>query len=233
MVMPPPAGKRGVVRKVAMLAAPVLWIVMLFAGAGRLDWTRGWLCVALYVVGMSLIGLMVRRANPSVIEARAKWRKKGTKGFDKVFLGVLPALAFVQAGVAGVDAVRYGWSSLPAGLAYVGAVLLALAIGLIGWTLRVNRFAEASVRIQEDRGHTVVSSGPYQFVRHPMYAGAIAMYMATSFILGSVWALAISAVLAALYFWRTVLEDGTLRRELPGYEEYAAHTRYRLIPRVW
>jgi len=216
-----------------MLAAPVLWIVALFAGAGHLNWTRGWWCVGLYVVGMSLIGVTVRRANPSLVEARAQWRKKGTKGFDKVFLGVLPTLVFVQAGVAGVDAVRYGWSSMPAGLAYVGAMLLVLALGLIGWTLRVNRFAEASVRIQEDRGHTVVSWGPYQFVRHPMYAGAIAMYLATSFILGSVWALAIAAVIAALFLWRTVMEDGTLRRELPGYEEYAARTRYRLIPRVW
>ncbi len=231
--MPPAGGKHRVGRKVAMLAAPVLWIAALFAGAGRLNWTRGWWCVGLYAVGMSLIGVMVRRANPSLVEARAKWRKKGTKGFDKVFLGVMPPLVFVQAGVAGVDAARYRWSSMPVGLAYVGAMLLALAIGLIGWTLRVNRFAEASVRIQEERGHTVVSSGPYQFVRHPMYAGAITMYMATSFVLGSVWALAIAAVLAALYFWRTVMEDDTLRRELPGYEEYAAHTRYRLIPRVW
>jgi protein-S-isoprenylcysteine O-methyltransferase Ste14 len=104
---------------------------------------------------------------------------------------------------------------------------------LIGWTLAVNRHAEATVRIQTDRGHTVVTSGPYQFVRHPMYTGAMVMYVATGLVLGSIWALALAGILVGLFLWRTVMEDRTLRRELDGYEEYAAQTRYRLVPGVW
>jgi protein-S-isoprenylcysteine O-methyltransferase Ste14 len=223
----------GARRAVGMLVSPVLWVFALFAGAGRLDWTRGWVCVGLYVIGMSLVGLVVHRVNAPVMEARATWRKQGTKRFDTVFLGLLLPLVFIQVLVAGMDVVRYGWSALPAGLAYVGGVLFALSLALIAWTMSVNKFAESSVRIQEERGHSVVSSGPYRVVRHPMYVGAILMYVATPLILGSLWALAITALMTALFLWRTAMEDQTLRRELAGYEEYASRTTYRLIPGVW
>ena len=97
----------------------------------------------------------------------------------------------------------------------------------------VNPYAESSVRIQTDRGQTVVTSGPYRFVRHPMYVGIILMSLANPLVWGSAWALAMSGVLILLFLWRTAKEDQTLRRELPGYDEYAAQTRYRLLPGVW
>jgi protein-S-isoprenylcysteine O-methyltransferase Ste14 len=224
---------RSIKKVIQMIASPVTWIIALFGAAGRLDWTRGWICVALYVVGMAAIGLIVRRFNAPLMEARAKWRRKDTKSFDKVFLRILIPLVYVQAAVAGLDVVRFRWSSMPFDLVYGGAILFALAIALIAWTLAVNRYAETTVRIQTDRGHSVVESGPYRIVRHPMYVGAILMYLATSLILGSVWALALAGLLAALFIWRTALEDRTLRRELSGYEEYAARTRYRLVPGLW
>jgi protein-S-isoprenylcysteine O-methyltransferase Ste14 len=216
-----------------MLVSPALWVGALFGGAGRLDWTRGWICFALYAVGMSAIGLIVHRANASVMAAREKWRHPDTKRFDKIFIGALFPLVFLQPLVAGLDAVRFRWSSMPFGLVYVGAALFTLATALIAWTLAVNRFAETTVRIQTERNHTVVASGPSRFVRHPMYVGAILMYLATVLVLGSVWALAPTGVLIALFVWRTAMEDRTLRRELAGCEDYAVRTRYRLVPGLW
>jgi protein-S-isoprenylcysteine O-methyltransferase Ste14 len=231
--MPDKSALRPVRRLLRMAASPALWIAALFGGAGRLDWVRGWIAVALYIAGMAAAGLVVHRLNAPVMEARAKWRHKDTKRFDKLFLGVYLPLVFVQPALAGIDVVRFHWSALPLWLAYAGSVLFALALALIAWTLAVNQYAESSVRIQTDRGHSVVDSGPYRTVRHPMYVGAILMYLATPLILGSVWALALTAIMIALFIWRTALEDRTLRRELTGYEEYAARTPYRLLPGVW
>ena len=211
----------------------MLWICMVFAGAGTFAWTRGWIAVALYIVGMGTLGLVVRRFNAPLMEARAKRRPADTKPFDKVFLAVLIPLVFIQVAVAGLDAVRFRWSSMPFATAYAGGVLFALAIALIAWSMAVNPHAETTVRIQTDRGHTVVTAGPYRIVRHPMYVGAMLMYVATLLILGSVWALAIAGVMIVLFVWRTVQEDQTLRRELFGYAEYAVRTPYRLVPGLW
>ena len=110
---------------------------------------------------------------------------------------------------------------------------LAQLLGASAWVLRVNPFAEATVRIQRDRGQTVVISGPYRFVRHPMYIGAFLMYLGMPLVLGSVGALTLGAAIVALMIWRTSREDLALRQELPGYEEFTKRTRYRLLPGVW
>ena len=211
----------------------VLWFGALFGGAGRLDWTRGWIYVVLYAGGMSAIGVIVRRVNPELLKARARWHLTNTKRFDKMFLAVYFPLTYIQPAVAGMDAARFGWSRMPFWLVYPGAVLLLLSLALIGWAMAVNRHAESTVRIQTDRGHSVVASGPYRVVRHPMYVGAILMHAATALILGSVWALALAGVIMVLYLWRTALEDKTLLRELAGYGEYSARTCFRLVPGVW
>ena len=210
------------------------WFVgSLFIAAGRLDWVRGWIWASFFVVGIAAIGLIVRRRNPGVLEARSKWRRQDTKRFDKIFLAVYLPLVLIHPAIAGLDACRYRWTSMPFALVYPGVLLLYGALALIVWALVVNPFAEASVRIQSDREQTAITSGPYQFVRHPMYVGMIVMYVANSLILGSVWALGLSAVLAAMVIWRTAQEDRTLRDELTGYQNYAARTRYCLLPGVW
>jgi len=211
------------------------WFVgSLFIAAGRLDWLRGWIWASFFVVGIAAIGLIVRRRNPQVLEARSKWRApQDTKRFDKIFLAVYLPLVLIHPAIAGLDACRYRWTSIPFAFVYPGVLLLYGALALIVWALVVNPFAEASVRIQSDRGQTAITAGPYRLVRHPMYVGMIVMYVANSLILGSVWALGLSAVLAALVIWRTAQEDRTLRDELIGYQNYAARTRYRLLPGVW
>ena len=210
-----------------------LWIAALFAGAGRLDWARGWFCVALYVVGMGGVGLVVRHYNAPLMQARANWQHRDTKTFDKFFLPSFLLLVYIQPAVAGMDAIRFRWSSLPSGLFYLGVVLFAVALAMVTWSMAVNAYAETSVRIQTDRGHKVVTSGPYRIVRHPFYAGAMLLYPGTALVLGSRYALVLGCLMAALFVVRTALEDQTLCRELPGYQEYATRTRYRLLPGVW
>jgi protein-S-isoprenylcysteine O-methyltransferase Ste14 len=215
------------------IAAFTWYAGSLFLGAGRLDWTRGWICAALWMTGMATIGVLGYRYNPAVMDARAHRRFKDTKRFDKIFWAAYFPLVFLQPAFAGIDAVRFHWSAMPFALFYVGAIAFVLGMALVGWVLCVNPFAEATVRIQTDRGQTVVEIGPYRVVRHPMYVGAFLIFLGQPLMWGSVWALVWSMLTVALMVWRTSREDQTLRQELAGYEEYTARTHYRLVPGVW
>jgi len=230
---PPPKSLFSTKRLLQAVATYAWFIGSLFVAAGRLDWTRGWISVALWVIGMTAIGLIGQHYNAQMMEERAKWRRNDTKPFDKIFLAIYLPLVMVQPAVAGLDAGRYRCSSMPFSLVYVGAILFVLSMVLIGWVMAVNPYAESSVRIQTDRGHTVITCGPYRLIRHPMYVGSILMGVASPLIWGSVWALVLTTVIILLFLWRTAREDQTLRQELPGYEEFAARTRYRLLPGVW
>ena len=175
---------------------------------------------------------IVLRTNPEVIAARAT-RHADTKRFDKVFVALYSPLVFVLPLVAGLDAVRFRWSSLPFATLYAGAVLYVLGTIPAAWAIAVNPYLEQTVRIQTDRGHRVITVGPYRFVRHPLYVGVMLANLAAPLLLGSLWAYVPAAVTVLLFIWRTALEDRTLRKELAGYSEYAQRTRYRLFPGVW
>ena len=135
--------------------------------------------------------------------------------------------------VCGLD-VRWSWSpevGLPVHLA--GLALMVLGFAIISWAMVSNPFFSGAVRIQSERGHTVASGGPYRYVRHPGYVGMILHFGSLALVLGSLWALLPALINVALFILRTALEDRTLQAELPGYREYAAQTRYRLLPGVW
>ncbi|HLK50870.1 MAG TPA: isoprenylcysteine carboxylmethyltransferase family protein [Bryobacteraceae bacterium] len=210
-----------------------LLVAALLGGAGRWDWLRGWIFLAAYFGMLGISAAVVLRKNPGLWEARANWRHGDTKRFDKIILALFLPLYYLQFLVAGLDNARFGWEPIPFAAIYPGLILFAAAIAVLAWAMAVNRFAETTVRIQSDRGQAVISTGPYRLVRHPMYVAAISMFLATPLILGSLWALVIDVLLAALFVIRAALEDRALRRELPGYEQYAARTRYRLCPGVW
>ena len=218
---------------VQMLSAYFWFVGSLFLAAGRLDWVRGWIAVVLWIVGMSTVGLLSHCYNAGLLKERTKWRRKDTKGFDKAFLAVFVPLSLSQPAICALDAARFHWSSMPFAFVYVGAIVFVFAMVLIGWVMTTNPYAETSVRIQSDRGQRVITNGPYPRVRHPMYVGSILMYLATPLLLGSAWALLMTAAITLLFIWRTAREDQTLRQELPGYEEFTKLTRYRLVPGVW
>jgi protein-S-isoprenylcysteine O-methyltransferase Ste14 len=132
-----------------------------------------------------------------------------------------------------MDAVRFGWWPISPFWLVPGILLFVFGMILVTWVLSVNRHAETTVRIQTDRDHQVVTGGPYRFVRHPMYAGAIVMLLGTPLVWGSGAAMAVSLAIIALFVWRTAMEDRTLHRELGGYSDYARVTVYRLVPGLW
>ena len=144
--------------------------------------------------------------------------------------GIGPVATWI---VAGLD-VRFGWSpQTPWLLSTVGLVVALIGQRLTVVAMRENRFFSAIVRIQRDRGHRVVDSGPYARVRHPGYTGAIIFALALPVMLGTMWAFVPSVITSLLLAVRTALEDGTLQRELEGYREYADRVRFRLVPGIW
>jgi protein-S-isoprenylcysteine O-methyltransferase Ste14 len=152
---------------------------------------------------------------------------------DKILLTVLILMIFAALVVMALDAVRFGWSYVPPWVQAIGELVLLLSLWIGFWTLRENSFAAPVVKIQEERGQTVITTGPYRLVRHPLYAGALVFIAGTSLLLGSWWGLVAVPVLAALLALRIRVEEEALRAGLEGYDDYAQRVPYRLIPHVW
>lgn len=230
----PPAklGRSGIRYVVGRLISFSLLGAVLFLAAGRLDWARAWVYLTALFAGELVSAAVLAAASPETLNQRGS-RHRNTKPFDKVVLSLWVVIAFSGAAVAGLDAGRYGWSSMPFEALYVGLAAISLAWALGTWAMASNVHFETTVRIQQDRGHQVATSGPYRVVRHPGYVAAILGTLAAPLILGSAWLFATSGATTLLFIVRTALEDRTLHRELSGYPEYAAQTRYRLLPGVW
>ena len=206
--------------------------VALFLPAGDIRWANGWLFVLVFVLLSATAIAYLWRTNPDIFVARSRIRP-GTKSWDKMLV-LLLLLSFVSIfPVAGFDAGRFHWSRVPLALIVLGYVLLCVGYFLSIWVYRVNKFAEPTVRIQTERGHKVIDTGPYALVRHPLYSGALLMCAGIPLALGSFGALIPAALGAVILVVRTVLEDRTLQAELEGYREYASRVRSRLIPGVW
>jgi len=206
--------------------------LLLFWPAGRLDWGAGWLYLAVLTINMAINYVSLRRWNPELIEHRMRLGK-GTETWDKIWMGLFaPAFASVYV-VAGLDAGRFGWSAMSVWLWPVGLALFLTGTVLLTWSMVVNPFFEKTVRIQTERGHQVIDTGPYRFVRHPGYVGVFGWLLSAPLLLGS-WGAFFPSILAiAALVVRTALEDRTLRNGLTGYTEYTARVRFRLIPKVW
>ncbi len=212
-------------------ASALVQTVVLFGAAGRLDWALGWAFIGVYAVGGMAVAAFME---PELIAERAKI-KSDARTWDTMLMGITKLLNLAMPLVAGLD-VRLGWTqpvSLPTAANLAGLVFVALGYGLSSWAVISNKFFSDVIRIQMDRGHTVVSGGPYRYVRHPGYVGVILYSLATPFLLDSVWALVPGGLTVLLIIVRAVVEDRTLLAELDGYQEYAARVRYRLLPGVW
>jgi len=222
-------GARYVAQRFGLLLA---FTCILFLSAGRWDWPRGWaFVVSVALVEACSLAFIAARA-PETLNQRGSGHS-GVKSFDKVFAVSWLALALVTPFVAGLDAVRFRWSGLPGSLFFVGLGVMVLASSFATWAMLENPHFEQFVRIQRERGHRVVTTGPYRFVRHPGYLAAILGALATPLMLGSAWTFIPAGMVAVLFAIRTYLEDDTLRRELDGYEEYSKRTRFRLLPLLW
>jgi protein-S-isoprenylcysteine O-methyltransferase Ste14 len=185
-----------------------------------------------YVVCIGVNALVVMPKHPEMIAERAA-PKENVKSWDKALSTLVGVAMLAALVIAGLDE-RFGWSpDFALGVQAVGLVLLVLGYALFSWAMSSNEFFSTLVRIQDERGHSVASGGPYRFIRHPGYAGWVILSAGGPLLLGSLWALVPSVLSALLMVVRTSLEDATLQAELAGYKEYAKLVRYRLIPWVW
>ena len=210
----------------------VMLAAILFLSAGRLDWLMGWALVGIYFLWVCATSAILILRSPDLIAERLGPRK-GAKTWDTAIMSIVGLTTIARLLVAGLDQ-RFGWTtgiSIP--LQVAATVVAALGYALGGWATAANAFFSQIVRIQEERGHAVVSNGPYRFVRHPGYVGTILFELSTPVMLGSWWALIPGGLAALLFVVRTSLEDRTLQEELNGYREYAQAVRYRLLPGVW
>jgi protein-S-isoprenylcysteine O-methyltransferase Ste14 len=220
-----------------IVQAALGWVgygLILFLSAGRLDWIWGWAQLAILAAFLAGHPLLLIPINPELLAEREKGiRDEGVKGWDKWLATAAAGMLLPLWVLAGLD-VRFGWTGPVPLVLHLGGLLgQVLGYGLFLWAMVCNAFFAEGVRIQDERGHTVATGGPYRAVRHPGYAGAIVAALGTPLLLGSLWGLILAALTVALYAARTALEDRTLREELPGYAEYARRTRYRLLPGVW
>lgn len=229
-----PDTTRGMLKRARQIVIQVLLVAgIFFISSGRLDWWMAWVYLGIFVVGVIVNAVILMRVNPELIAERARGWSGVTRDWDRVLAGLWGLMSLVALLVAGLD-MRFGWSShIPWGIQLVALVFVVLGFGFASWAMISNAFFAGGVRIQEERGHTTVSEGPYRFVRHPGYVGWIVSGVALPLMLGSVWAL-IPAVLAAVALViRTAFEDRTLQEELDGYTDYAQRVRYRLVPGIW
>jgi protein-S-isoprenylcysteine O-methyltransferase Ste14 len=212
----------------------VVFGVALFGAAGTVAWREGWVFMGLFFGFVVALSGWLARHNPALLTERMTGvGKADQKTWDKVFFGLANGLFLIWLVAMPLDAVRFGWSHVPAVVQMAGAVVLVASFWLFFLTFRENTFLSPAVRVQSERGQTVVSSGPYRYVRHPMYAAALVFFVGTTLLLGSWVGLLVAVVLALGIAARAVLEERTLRAELAGYGEYMARVRYRLIPYVW
>jgi protein-S-isoprenylcysteine O-methyltransferase Ste14 len=210
----------------------IILAVLLFVPAGRITWTRGWLFLLVFTLLMFGAIVYFRRVNPQMFAIRSRVHPE-TKRWDKVVIGLLFLAMFAIPLVAGVDDGRFHWSSMSSLLVGLGYLLLITGWIGLAWAETVNPFFEPGVRIQTERGHHVIDTGPYAIVRHPGYVAASFMFAGFALSLGSWWALIPAGVGSLVLVLRTVWEDRTLHVELPGYATYATRVRFRLIPGVW
>ena len=201
--------------------------IPLFAGAGR--WVPAFFAYALmlWLVAGTVYTILLRKSPGLVAE-----RMKPPSDRDRASRRIAIPLIIAHCLIAGLDA-RFGWSAVPAAAQIAGFLASGGALVLVGWTLLSNPYASTAVRIQAERGHTVISTGPYAFVRHPMYLAVLLFGLGSGPALGSWWSgLALLPVLV-VFVRRTLVEDRMLHDELPGYDAYARRVRFRVIPGIF
>ena len=220
---------------IPMLLYFLLLPVAPFLAAGTIDWPAAWAYTVFTLVLLVLSRVLAARLDPGLIHERAHYYEhKDVQPWDKVLVPLVgqfgPLSVLV---VAGLNR-RFDWPpSIPALVQVIGGLMVVAGYAFSTWAMVVNRFFGAMVRIQSDRGHAVVTAGPYRFVRHPGYAGAIVAFFGIALALESAWALVPAALTSLLVILRAGLEDRFLMQRLDGYYDYAARVTYRLLPGVW
>lgn len=231
---PHPDISRGVLRWAGqMISALIIFGLILFLAAGRIDWMVGWIYLGMNALTQALSAAILIPRRPDMLAERSKVRE-GTKAWDHLLTPAITIFGTLAVLItAGLDA-RFGWTGpFSRGLWGVGLIVVFVSQMFVLWAMVSNPFFAATVRIQRDRDHRVVQNGPYRIVRHPGYFGSVIYNLVVPLALASWWTFIPASLTVVLLILRTALEDRTLQAELPGYQDYSRIARYRLIPGVW
>ena len=202
----------------------------MFLAAGTVAWAAGWIYLILIFGWLAIGSVLLLKYNPSLLQERLSISQPNQKPSDKLFLALYELFLFGWLVIMPLDAVRFRWSQMAGWLQIVGALIMVVSFIIISLTFRENTFLSPTVRIQDERGQTAISTGPYRYVRHPMYAGGLLLFLGTPFLLGSWYGLLLFLLLIPLLASRILLEERTLSKELQGYAEYMAQVKYHLVP---
>lgn len=216
---------------ISLLVTFAVMALLLFVPAGTLDWPRGWAFEIAFTMACLIATVLLWRINPEIFVARSRVQP-GTKRLDYVFIAVVMASFAAILPVAGLD-FRFGWAEAPDWAVMLGYVLFAFGFAASMWPPAVNRHFEPGVRIQSDRGQTVIDFGPYAIVRHPGYSAAAILAVGMALSLGSWWALVPALIAIIALVPRTLFEERVLGAGLPGYLAYKERVKYRWVPGVW
>jgi protein-S-isoprenylcysteine O-methyltransferase Ste14 len=225
------AAIKSIILSYAML---LLQMVIFFVSAGNIGLLRPWIYFGISCFHYLISTITLYKLNPELLVHRLKLKRKGSKLWDEILMRVsnLTALILIPT-IAGLDVGRFHWSSLTIHYVIIGFVLNTISTVLLNWAMITNPHFEPTVRIQRDRDHKVITSGPYKIVRHPGYLAGILFIFSIPFYLGSFFSFIPAGIYFLLMVTRTWLEDNTLQKELTGYIEYTKKTRYRLFPFIW
>ena len=214
------------------LITNIIFTVILFVCAGRIDYTQGWIFL-LGNVFTTFMNFFTIRNNSELIYERSKIGE-GPKSWDKLLLGLSAIMYLMIVVISGLDSGRFQWTTNFNWIISISGIVFMITGQILFLTARSqNNFFSSVVRIQKERGHVVCDSGPYKIIRHPGYLGMIISLMGLPLITTSIWCTIPTLIAIILLLIRSSLEDKTLKKELDGYVEYSQRTRYKLIPLIW
>ena len=219
---------------VAQVAITLLiYALPLFLPAGFHAWLAAWVFLVLWLGFWLFILVWLFRQNPGLFWERMQLRTPDQKGWDKIIGPLVYVSLFLWLLFTAYDTAHFHWSPVPIWLQGGGVIILICSFFLFFLTFRENAYLSPLVRVQQDRGQKVISTGPYHFVRHPMYAATLIFVIGTPLLLGAWYGILVAPVVMIILAWRAVMEERTLQKELPGYLEYTALVKFRLIPFIW
>lgn len=213
---------------IKIIAGIVLMGVLLFLPAGTIRWPEGWLLMIILFVPMFLAGLLMYFKAPDLLRSRLKAKETQSEQKDVIrYSGLMFLLAFIVAGLN----YRFGWITMPRAIVWIGAVVFLLAYCLFGEVLRENQYLSRTIEVRD--GQTVVDTGLYGIVRHPMYTATVLLFLSMPLVLNSLISFIIMLAYIPIIVKRIRNEEEVLETELKGYREYKQKVKYRLIPFIW
>jgi len=214
----------------SLLGAIVL-AALLFIPAGTLDYWQAWVFMAVFAGATSAITVYLAIKDPALLERRMRAGPAAEVEPAQKIIMLIALIGFIATVVFPALDHQFAWSPVPPWAALLGDALIALAFLFVFMVLRANTYGASTIQIVE--GQTLISTGPYALVRHPMYAGALLLLLAVPLALGSWWGLCAPVLFLPALIWRLLDEERFLIRNLPGYAEYRNHVRHRLVPLIW